>query len=129
VDAGPGIGRETIELFMLAAVLVGLAFQVPVGRLSNRFDRLMVLSVLIVGLAGIAVALVHLPHTLMVVLPAAVLLGAFMSTLYPVCVANHGHRGMPVGSPRRHQEHDLPAATASGKAFRDPGAAGGTPRA
>src|SRR5262249_47345694 len=33
------ISRETIATFMLFAVLGGLAFQVPIGRLSDRFDR------------------------------------------------------------------------------------------
>jgi MFS family permease len=83
-----GIERATIGLFMLAAVLGGLTFQVPVGRLSDRFDRRIVLAALGVGFAGAAVALVHLPRTLPVILPAAALLGGFMSTLYPVCVAH-----------------------------------------
>jgi hypothetical protein len=34
-----GIARETIAMSMLVAVLGGLAFQVPIGRLSDRFDR------------------------------------------------------------------------------------------
>jgi len=79
---------------MLVAVLGGLAFQVPVGRLSDRFDRRIVLAALGLGFAGTAVALVLLPHSLPVVLPAATLLGGFMSTLYPVCVA-HAHDRMP----------------------------------
>jgi len=91
---GEGIARETISISMLVAVLGGLAFQIPIGRLSDRFDRRVVLAALGVGLAGAAVALVLLPHSLQVVLPAAVLLGGFMSTLYPVCVA-HAHDRMP----------------------------------
>jgi MFS family permease len=83
-----GIERMTIGLFLLAAVLGGLAFQVPVGRLSDRFDRRIVLAALGIGFAGAAVALIHLPRTLPVILPAAALLGGFMSTLYPVCVAD-----------------------------------------
>jgi len=83
-----GIESATIGLFMLAAVLGGLAFQVPVGRLSDRFDRRIVLAALGVGFAGAAVALIHLPRTFPVILPTAVLLGGFMSTLYPVCVAD-----------------------------------------
>ena len=83
-----GIERATIGLFMLVAVLGGLAFQVPVGRLSDRFDRRIVLAALGVGFAGAAVALIHLPRTLPVILPAAAVLGGFMSTLYPVCVAD-----------------------------------------
>jgi MFS family permease len=91
---GEGIARGTIAVAMLAAVLGGLAFQIPVGALSDRFDRCVVLAALGVGFAAAATALVALPHTLAVVLPAAALLGGFMSTLYPVCVA-HAHDRMP----------------------------------
>jgi MFS family permease len=38
--------------------------------------------------------MVLLPRSLPAILPAAVLLGGFMSTLYPVCVA-HAHDRMP----------------------------------
>lgn len=83
-----GVDRATIGLFMLVVVLGGLAFQVPVGRLSDRFDRRIVLATLGVGFAGAAVALINLPRTFSMILPAAALLGGFMSTLYPVCVAD-----------------------------------------
>jgi MFS family permease len=91
---GEGIESSTIGLVMLAAVLGGLAFQVPVGRVSDRFDRRIVLTALAAGLAGAAVALAQLPHTLPVVLPAVAVIGGLMSTLYPVCVA-HAHDRMP----------------------------------
>ena len=89
-----GIERTTIALFMLVAVVGGLAFQVPIGRLSDRFDRRVVLAALGLGFAGTAVALVLLPRHSPLILPAAALLGGFMSTLYPVCVAN-AHDRMP----------------------------------
>src|SRR5215471_15047016 len=66
-----GIARETIAISMLVAVLGGLAFQVPIGRLSDRFDRRIVLAALGLGFAVTAIALVLLPHSLPVVLPAA----------------------------------------------------------
>ena len=91
---GEGIERATIALFMLVSVLGGLAFQVPVGRLSDRFDRRIVLAALGLGFAGAAVALVALPRSLPIVLTTAALLGGFMSTLYPVCVAL-AHDSMP----------------------------------
>jgi MFS family permease len=89
-----GIERKTIALAMLVAVAGGLAFQVPVGRLSDRFDRRIVLAALGLGFASCAVALVLLPHPFAVTLLIASLLGGFMSTLYPVCVAN-AHDRMP----------------------------------
>jgi len=91
---GEGIERATIALFMLVAVLGGLAFQVPVGRLSDRFDRLVVLSALSLGFAATAVALAVRPRSLPAVLILAAFLGGFMSTLYPVCVAD-AHDRMP----------------------------------
>ncbi|MGC1578841.1 MAG: MFS transporter [Beijerinckiaceae bacterium] len=89
-----GIALDTIAIFMLVAVLGGLAFQVPIGQLSDRLDRLIVLAALSLGFAGAGIALVNLPHSRPVVFPVAALLGGFMSTLYPVCVAN-AHDSMP----------------------------------
>ena len=89
-----GTTRTTIALFMLVAVLGGFAFQIPVGRLSDRFDRRIVLALLSVGFAITALVMVLVPRALYTILPAAPLLGGFMSTLYPVCVA-HAHDCMP----------------------------------
>jgi MFS family permease len=88
------VERETIALFMLVAVLGGLAFQIPVGRISDRFDRRIVLASLATGLAATALAIVYLPDFLLDLLPAAALLGGFISTLYPVSAAN-AHDRMP----------------------------------
>ncbi len=89
-----GISPPSIALFMLAAVLGGFAFQVPVGRLSDRFDRRKLLALLALGFAITAFVMVHLPRSLSTLLPAAILLGGFMSALYPVCVT-HAHDRMP----------------------------------
>ena len=48
-----GISRETIAIFMLVAVLGGLAFQIPIGRLSDRFDRRIVLAALAARRTGV----------------------------------------------------------------------------
>jgi len=84
---GKGADRETIALLMLMAVLGGLAFQVPVGWLSDRFDRRIVLVALGLGVAAAAGAIVFLPRSLTFLMLPAALLGGFISTLYPVCVA------------------------------------------
>jgi hypothetical protein len=48
-----GIARETIAMSMLVAVLGGLAFQVPIGRLSDCFDRRIVLAALDADIGGV----------------------------------------------------------------------------
>jgi len=88
-----GNDRATIGLVMLAAVFGGLAFQIPVGRLSDRLDRRIVLAGLCVGVVCTSIALVHLPRTLPAVLPTAFLFGGFLSTLLPVSIA-HAHDRM-----------------------------------
>jgi len=90
---GRGNDSATIGLVMLAFVFGGLAFQIPAGRLSDRFDRRMVLAGLCLGLVGTSIALVYLPRNLLAVLPTAFLFGGFLSTLYPVSVA-YAHDSM-----------------------------------
>src|SRR4030088_62505 len=72
-----GTPRATIALFMLVAVLGGFAFQIPVGRLSDRVDRRMVVALLGLGFACTALVMVLLPRSLLTILPPAVLLGGF----------------------------------------------------
>jgi len=91
---GQNVERGTIGLFMLTAILGGLALQVPIGRISDRFDRRLVLAALGFAFMVTAVVLLHLPRMLGVVLPVAALLGGLMSTIYPVSVA-HAHDRMP----------------------------------
>ena len=88
------VAQSTIALVMLMVVLGGFVFQVPVGRLSDRFDRRLVLSAICVAFAVTSFVIVGLPRTLPAMLPAAALLGGFMSAFYPVCVA-HAHDRMP----------------------------------
>ncbi len=91
------IDHQTIGLFMLSAVLGGLAFQIPIGRLSDRFDRRIVIAVLGGCLTATAIGILRLPQSLVFILPAAALFGGLMSTIYPVSVA-HAHDRMPADS-------------------------------
>lgn len=90
---GKGNDRATIGLVMLAFVLGGLAFQIPVGRLSDRIDRPLIVTGLSLGVFGTSIALVYLPAVLFAILPFAFLFGGFLSALYPISIA-HGHDRM-----------------------------------
>ena len=93
---GKGVPQASIAVIMLAAVLGGLVFQIPIGHLSDKLDRRLVLATVGVGLGLSTLTMVNLPPKLAVFFPAAAVLGGFMSTLYPVSVA-HAHDLMPAG--------------------------------
>lgn len=92
---GPVFGNEeglsvaAISAFMAAIILGGVAFQVPIGRLSDRVDRRWVI-------AGVALltAMVALPPVLIRELPTwslfpgFFLVGGLSLPLYALCVAH-----------------------------------------
>ncbi len=55
--AGSGMATGSVALFMSAATLAGALVQWPVGRLSDRLDRRLVLMVLLIGAAATGVAI------------------------------------------------------------------------
>lgn len=90
-----GIGYDVgeISVFMASAIFGGLILQFPVGVVSDRFDRRLVLAVLSLLLTALSVAILFLPSNQPLLLNAlAVVFGGLMFTIYPVAVAHtHDH--------------------------------------
>ncbi len=104
---GNELGMTTTEIsaFMSAIVFASLAFQIPIGRLSDRFDRRRVILGVVIAcvlssglLVGVMATLTHgiqfgLGGAIMwanypwVVTGLAALYGGWISTLYPLSVA------------------------------------------
>jgi MFS family permease len=79
----------TIALFMSVSILAGAAAQVPIGYLSDRLDRRIVL----VAITGAALCvdaflIVVQPSSVTVVLAASAVFGACIFAMYPVIVAH-----------------------------------------
>ena len=88
-------GRSVLEIsaYMALAITGGLLMQIPVGRLSDAFDRRLVAGVVAFAFAGLALTIA--PARATPWFPAVwLLLGGFMSVIYPVCVA-HANDRMP----------------------------------
>jgi MFS family permease len=88
---GDAIGLQTaaIAVMMSTTILAGSLLQIPVGILSDRMDRRLVL----IGLAVSAVAvdlyfIVGQPETARTVLVAAAVFGGSIYAMYPVIVAH-----------------------------------------
>lgn len=86
--AGSGMGVADVALFMSAATLAGAAAQWPVGRLSDRVDRRLVLLGLLIGaaLTGILLWLTAASGTLLMVFGLA--FGATALPCYSLAAAH-----------------------------------------
>lgn len=85
-----GLSGEGISAFMALAILGGAAFQWPLGLLSDRLDRRLVILLAFFGLLGTSVLLgltakeLSLHHLLL----GSFLFGAFALPLYSLCLAH-----------------------------------------
>ena len=88
-------GRSVLEIsfYMALAIIGGLLMQIPIGKLSDKFDRRVVASLVAWAFAGLALTVSPARPTPW--FPAVwLLLGGFMSVIYPICVA-HANDRMP----------------------------------
>ncbi|MEH6721832.1 MAG: MFS transporter [Aurantimonas endophytica] len=90
-----GIPASAVAAYIATAIFGGLAFQIPVGKLSDRFDRRIVATAIAAGLCITALCLALLPLGPTVILVFTFVLGGFLSTIYPVCVAHANDRVEP----------------------------------
>lgn len=92
-----GVGLETAQLtlFMSAAVLGGVLFQVPLGRISDHYDRRLVLffSSLLGATISLVLALVAGLGNLL--LAAAIAWGGMVMTMYAISLAHASDHADP----------------------------------
>src|SRR5262249_19601709 len=88
-------GRSMLEIssYMALAITGGLLLQVPVGKLSDAFDRRLIAGLMAVAFAAFSLMITSARPTPWFPI-AWLLLGGFMSVIYPVCVA-HANDRMP----------------------------------
>jgi MFS family permease len=86
-----GLPILKISSYIALAIFGGMLLQVPAGKLSDKFDRR-----LIAGLFGLSFAVLALvipwARGSIAFEPLWLLLGGFMSVVYPVCVAHANDR-------------------------------------
>src|SRR5690606_27967988 len=86
--AGSGLSVDQVGLFMSMAVLAGAVIQWPIGRLSDRIDRRLVLFALLIGAAatGIVLYLSNASGTMLLLF--GVLFGVFALPGYSLAAAH-----------------------------------------
>ncbi|MEQ8861257.1 MAG: MFS transporter [Pseudomonadales bacterium] len=85
-----GLSVSEAALLMSAVVLGGLAFQLPIGAMADRYDRRVVMSgaLMAVGTACSTLAgFIASELPLVALLIVALTFGGAVSSVYPLCVA------------------------------------------
>lgn len=83
------LGVSATALFMSATILGGVVLQWPLGRLSDLFDRRVMIAALCGALVVTSLAmLMVVDRGLPLLLTIALLFGGVIFTLYPLCVAH-----------------------------------------
>jgi MFS family permease len=88
-----GLPMIEISSYIALAIFGGMLLQVPAGKLSDRFDRRVVAGCCALAFAVLAAAIPWARGTIALE-PLWLLLGGFMSVIYPICVA-HANDRMP----------------------------------
>ncbi|WP_255006313.1 MFS transporter [Roseovarius sp. M141] len=85
-----GLSVTEAALFMSTVVLGGLAAQVPVGMLADKFDRRIVMSCILIAVGtswGVLSSSISSDVPLVALMVMAVAFGGAISSVYPLCVA------------------------------------------
>ena len=91
-----GLQIAAISVFMSVPILAGALAQVPVGIVSDRVDRRIVLVVMsIVAIAGDLVFVLLQPQSAPFAIAAGALFGAAIFSLYPIVVAHANDHAAP----------------------------------
>jgi MFS family permease len=90
-----GVPTSFVSVYIATAIFGGLCFQIPVGWLSDRFDRRVVAAALAGCLSVTALCLAVFSLPSFAIMTLTFLLGGFMFTVYPVCVAHANDRVEP----------------------------------
>lgn len=83
-----GLEMSDIALFMSVVIAGGVALQWPVGWLSDRFDRRMVIVATLMGATVVCGGLAWLGGTGSLLLILGAVFGGLSFALYPLCVAH-----------------------------------------
>jgi len=94
--SGSGLSVSDTAVFMSVAVAAGALAQWPVGRISDRLDRRVVLTVLLVFAAAASAALSLMPPIPVAMFATAFLFGALTLPGYSLAAA-HAYDRTPVG--------------------------------
>ena len=91
-----GFDLISVSLFVSVPVLLGAAAQIPVGFLSDRTDRRLVLvAVAAAAITGDLIFIIVQPHTINTALPVVSLFGGAVFSLYPIAVAHANDHAPP----------------------------------
>ncbi|MCR9139377.1 MAG: MFS transporter [Alphaproteobacteria bacterium] len=91
-----GLEIAAISLFVSISILAGAIAQVPVGIISDRVDRRLVLVIMTaIALVGDLIFVLLQPQSALLIIATGALFGGALFTLYPIVVAHANDHAAP----------------------------------
>lgn len=91
-----GLEIAAISLFVSISILAGALAQVPVGIISDRVDRRLVLVIMTaIALVGDLIFVLLQPQSALLIIATGALFGGALFTLYPIVVAHANDHAAP----------------------------------
>jgi MFS family permease len=94
---GVGLDVAQVSVFMIFFMFGSLALQIPIGRLSDLFDRRLVLATVAsaAGVASIAIAVIGSDAGIWVLYALAFVIGGLSAVTYPIAMAHASDHSAP----------------------------------
>ncbi len=83
-----GLGSSGLSYIMMATVLGGMCLQIPIGKLSDRMDRRLVIFYVLVIFIGISVLMLFIHQFYWELLFGSFLMGGMAFVLYPLSISH-----------------------------------------
>jgi len=81
-----GLDTNTVAFLMSSTLLGSIVFQIPIGKISDRYDRRLITIYICVIVTLLAFIIVTIPPRGALLLPLAFMFGGFYYSLYPLAV-------------------------------------------
>ena len=94
---GVGLDVAQVSVFMIFFMFGSLALQIPIGRLSDLFDRRLVLATVAsaAGVTSIAIAVIGSDAGIWVLYALAFVIGGLSAVTYPIAMAHASDHSVP----------------------------------
>ena len=83
-----GFSKSHVAIVIFLTIASGAALQMPIGKISDHFDRRLVMSIICVAALVLSILLIFFHESFLIVAILSCLLGGFLFAIYPLSISH-----------------------------------------